>query len=160
MKDWFLIPLVLGFFLLGYPVMGQIDRFLDKTRSMHNTDPLRISLEDAVVSPTVVHRLNAFSREHPEVDLLFSCGQRQQLIRDLSMGKLDFALVYPTSEETPSNLKTQSVVLPYDAVKICGVPVRPIASGHKQVKLELISHISPDENEAAGQLGWFLNSAS
>lgn len=160
MKDWFLIPLVLGFFLLGYPVMGKIDRFLDKSRSMHNTAPLRISLEDAVMSPAVIQRLNAFSKEHPEVDLLFSCGQRQQLIRELSTGKLDFALVYPTDEDTPSNLKTQPVLLPYDAVKICGVPVSPVVSDHKQVKLELLSHIAPGESKAAGQLGWFLSSAS
>ncbi len=160
MKDWFLIPLVVGFFLLGYPVMGRLDRFLERRRqAAPDPSPLRISVESAVMNPAVVGRLNAFSRAHPEADVLFSCGPRQQLIHQLATGKIDVALVYPTEEAMPSNLQKQYVVLPCDASKI-GVPIQPIPSGRWQVTLELLSHINPEEHEAASQLDWFLTSAS
>ena len=157
MKDWILVFSVLIFFTAGYFLMRHLDSFIDSSRRQKSI--LRISMEDSAMSVPLADCLRDFSAMHPEIEFSYSYGQKNRLLKALTAGRLDLALIYPEAEEIPENLKCRPVRLKLGSSVGEDCTVSPF-SDSDITELELVSLGEPMPCSDAGKIIRLLSSAS
>ena len=128
MQDFLLILMLLATFAFGYFVMVRLDAFFDENQrlieqeSRQNRDHIRIAAESVAMLHSIAEPLEECSAANPYLEFFPSTGKAEHILRRLSQGTLDIALL---TRESAAHIESScaAVKIPYRPASVMSQPL-------------------------------------
>lgn len=136
MGDMVLLAAMAAVMVLGWFLMGKLDRFLAGNRRGQDVQPppggdsLRLGFCDPTVADSLADVLEQYSKLYPDVPIRLFCGGEGELLEGLTAGKVDAAFL-PEDTAAPAHYRSMGMTLERTPVLLGhgGLEVAPIAEG-------------------------------
>ncbi|MGN0465913.1 MAG: LysR substrate-binding domain-containing protein [Lachnospiraceae bacterium] len=95
MRDFFLLIIVAAEFIFGYFIVRKWGCFLEKNnqvkklKNKSTKNSLRIGFSNPQIAEEISEVLDKYSRKYPDVSISLFSGTSEELVRELSVQKLD-----------------------------------------------------------------------
>ena len=158
MRELCLLAVLAAAVLLGLLVMRRLDRFLTQNEErqdaqLQTQERLRIGFENPMLAACVTGVLRQCEKKYPDTAVTLCSGTAEQLLEELSGGRIDVAIIAVCGENAVSlPLASRRVPLQHKPLHLAyhGFIIQPVTSG---VILQTVVWSKAAET---GAMGYFL----